>query len=755
MQPAVADDDDAPAATDEGVASDVASDDAPSITPAPQEESTVAETTLDAPLGADTSDDSAAVLDVAAPTGLRVRVQPSSDAPASLGSIDPAWGATSQPLMRVDFTLAGAGVDAIKLANHFVDAVSYQEARRGNPRPEDHFAIQKGAAQTNVAVFPLAALAVEIQTSADGPVVEIPLFSSAGKPVWREKGPGEFVAEIEDGAGELVARINRRYRLPDDTYQLRVTQTFENLSGAEMFIRWSQYGPADIIEEKQTGYRLPSDRVRVGYLPTLGTEVEPGPRSRLSGATWMERGTAFKEIPYVQNQQGNLTGSITLWDTTGGVVAGPPSGSYPEADRISWVAQSNRYFAFVIHPLLDPQKASNASRSDLTFRLAQRVNVLEFGAPGLDNEGRQDNNRLLTELLSERIEVGEGTSADLSFGVYAGPVSKQILAGAQRNPVLDALDLDALRVYQIGMCGICTFQWLAQGLLWLLGFFHMIVSDWAIAIIILVICVRAILHPITKKSQVSMMRFGKQMQRVAPKQKKIQERYKNDPQKMREEMMRLMREERVNPAGALGCLPMLLQSPIWIALYAMVYFAFPLRHEPAFYGLFQSLTGGSWTFLNDLASPDHFYEWGGNFQIPLIGGLMGPITGLNILPLLMGVVFFIQQKYLTPPTSATLSPEQQQTQKIMKVMLVVMMPVFLYNAPAGLTLYIMTSSTLGILESRYIRSHVDKMDLESPPKPRMSPNAGAGRKKVANQAQPFGKKGRVEPPRRFKSRDKK
>ena len=250
-----------------------------------------------------------------------------------------------------------------------------------------------------------------------------------------------------------------------------------------------------------------------------------------------------------------------------------------------------------------------------------------------------------------------------------------------------------------------------------------------------------------------MTRFGKQMQALAPKQQKLKEKYKDDPKRLQQEVAKLMKEEGVNFTGMLGCLPMFLQTPIWIALYAMLYFAYELRHEPAFFGVVQKLTNNGWAFLGDLSAPDHFIEFGRAFNVPLISGLMGPITGLNILPLVLGVVFYIQQKYLTPPTSATLTPEQQAQQKIIKIMMVVMFPVFVFNAPSGLTLYFVTNSTLGILESRWIRAHINQMDLE----PKKPAGPAPGRKRVANTAKqgmanPFAK--RKDPnPRRFKDRD--
>ncbi|MEM1424177.1 MAG: YidC/Oxa1 family membrane protein insertase, partial [Planctomycetota bacterium] len=245
---------------------------------------------------------------------------------------------------------------------------------------------------------------------------------------------------------------------------------------------------------------------------------------------------------------------------------------------------------------------------------------------------------------------------------------------------------------------------------------------------------------------VSMMRFGKQMQSLAPKQQKIKERYKDDRQRMNQELAKLMREEQINPFGMLGCLPMFLQMPIWVALYATIYFAFDLRHEPAFFGLFQNF--GGWTFLNDLSSPDHFIDFGAPvFTVPL----MGAISGFNILPILMGAIFFVQQKYMSPPSTGNLSPEQEQTQKLMKIMIVVMFPIFMYNAPSGLTLYILTSSTLGVIESRYIRKHVDAMDLEAPAKKKPAKGGGGGvRKAVENTAYGRGPEQR----NRYKNRKK-
>src|SRR5207247_577848 len=156
---------------------------------------------------------------------------------------------------------------------------------------------------------------------------------------------------------------------------------------------------------------------------------------------------------------------------------------------------------------------------------------------------------------------------------YAGPLHRPWM---DKDANVAATGLSGLVYYNFGgPCFWCTFSVLTSSLLWLLRLLATrVVFDWALAIIVLVVVVRTILHPLTKWSQIRMARFGKQMQAMGPKQKKVQEKYKDDPAKMREEMGKLWREEGISPAGFLGCLPGLAQSPVWFALSAMLHFAF-------------------------------------------------------------------------------------------------------------------------------------------------------------------------------------
>jgi YidC/Oxa1 family membrane protein insertase len=372
-----------------------------------------------------------------------------------------------------------------------------------------------------------------------------------------------------------------------------------------------------------------------------------------------------------------------------------------------------------VFPPLDAQGQGNKFFSDV---------VDEIRFVSTDTDAKNMDPAIITYLYSPMLTVPANNAANplaLDYGIYAGPLDRHILTDDVRY---SALSLKGLILYQISaMCAFCTFQWLAILLLNFLSLVDVIALDWGVAIILLVVVVRALLHPLTKKSQINMQRFGKQMQVLKPEIEKLQKKYGDDPKRMQQEQMRLWKENGVNPLQMLGCLPMFLQMPIWIALYAMLYLAFDLRQEPAFYGIFQQFTGGSWRFLADLSAADHFL---GEFDTPR-QFLLWNVTGINVLPLLMGVIFFIQQKYMSPPPSPTMTKEQINQQRIMKVMMVVMFPLMLYSAPSGLTLYILTSSTIGIIESKYVRAHINEMDL-NPPKPKSKTPAkgpGGGKKK--------------------------
>jgi YidC/Oxa1 family membrane protein insertase len=629
-----------------------------------------------------------------ATTGLRART--AADAPAAfdpLGSLDEVSGFFTQ----LRFTPFGAGIESLRLTNEF-ETVQHAE----------HVELQTARNVNGVLAVPFSLLAVEI----NGQRVDLANVGADGNPagVWTQTAPGAFRATIENDAGEPVARVDRSFSLEPGRYDVRLRQTLTNLSATPLAVRWIQTGPIDLDKpiEKYGGDKR---RIRFGYL--LPAEAQAGDLTVTADHDLESRMTALgkksKEVINGVEVRGYAT-RAAVWPT-------------PESDRkgrrLVWAGLTDRYFAVVVHPLFDPVAATTPE--DKLFSVVQHVDrlALDRFAP------RPEDVVMVLELRSPEQAVAPGAAADASMGVYAGPMSRPIVA---QDPLAVAVGLDHMVVYNFGgMCAPCTFDWLTHLLLWVLRTFHAITADWALAIILLVVVVRTVLHPITKWSQIRMQRFGAQMQAMGPKQAKLREKFKDDPKKLQAETAKLWKEEGVNPAGMLGCLPMFLQTPVWIALYATLYFAAELRHEPAFYGVFQAITGGKWQFLADLSAPDGAVPLGKlAFTPPLIGGLVGEIRSVNLLPLLLGFVFYVHQKYLTPPTAATLTPEQQQQQKLIKIMSVVLFPVFMYAAPSGLAVYFITNSTLAIFENKWIRAHMDKHDLLNVEKIRAEKKAKGG-----------------------------
>lgn len=225
---------------------------------------------------------------------------------------------------------------------------------------------------------------------------------------------------------------------------------------------------------------------------------------------------------------------------------------------------------------------------------------------------------------------------DLKQVGYVGP--KEIKALAAVNEQLT----------QVVNYGI--FSWIAVPILKLLKLLYSALGNYGVAIILVTLVIRLILMPINVSSYKSM----KAMQQVQPKLKAIKEKYKNDPKRVQVETMNVMKENKVNPLG--GCLPMLLQLPIFIALYNVLGQSIELYQAPFI------------LWIKDLSIKDPFY----------------------VLPVLMGITMYVQQK-ITP---TTMDPAQAKVMQFMPVIFCL----FMIGLPSGLTLYIFVSTLFGIIQ---------------------------------------------------------
>ena len=582
--------------------------------------------------------------------GYRAKGVPADAAAAPvLGSDDPDSGFK----LRVETTSFGAGLRR-------VDLTEYARSIGAAPR---YTVLDAGASP---AFYPLAARAVYLNDQ------RIPLAGQR----WAltDSGPAHaaFSLDIVDGAGTPVATLKRSYRLSIDSYSVGLEQSVQNRTDAPLKVRYAQFDTGDLVlpQDEYLGDR----RMRAaGYF-----RPEAPPKTQIYVDGTFRYRTELAAEP-----------AETWWR--------PGFADAPEGAVLAWLATEDRYFASVIHRPLPPKADDHLVTADVpSLEAVFPAATFQSTAPN----GPVDRAVLVGTLSTADRVVPAGGVLPLDLSVFIGPRQRELLS---QQPYA-ALDLHKLIRYEI-TCTFCTFQWLAKGLLAYLTLLESVVGDWGVAIILLVLTVRLLLHPITKRAQGSMMRMGKQMQSIQPEMQKIKEKYKDQPQKANAEVMKLYREKGVNPAGFLGCLPMFLQTPIWIALYAMLFYAIELRHEPAFYGVFQAVSGGAWEFLADLSVPDHFLMLPGEglpMWLPIIGSFR--IDAINILPVLWAVVLLINMKYTTPPPA---TPEQASQQRIFKIMTGVF-PIFLYPAPSGLMLYMTASTLAGIVDSAIVRRQIKR-----------------------------------------------
>ena len=628
-------------------------------------------------------------------TPLMVRTLDTQPDLPALGSLDADSGYEIEAVLSP----YGLGIDSLRLTGYFETLENKEHVLVQKTR-----AIDTGGVVSSAVPFALTAVIVNGQ--------RLDLTSGPkGEPVWKhapDRGLGAYDAIIETDDGSPVLLIERTISVAQNSHVVEIHQRAVNLSKSPVSIEWIHSGPITLGPDSG-GYGGDKRRLRFGYW--LNPKSQAGDTAVLSN----KYTTPFRSLAGLTKDNGAYVIPLKrdLWPNPRSVKAG---------DRLVWYGLTQRYFGVAFHPLIDP------AGPDRLFRVQRmsRIAGLEPGTPLSAGRGELIKKTVVLTLVeSEQEHILPGGAASFDVGLFAGPLSRPVI---NAEPLPKALGLQGLVLYNFGgMCAFFTFQPLAHLLLAILHFLHTVTGDWAIGIIILVIIVRSCLHPVTRWSQIKMQRFGAQMQGIAPKQKKIKEKYADDPKRMQAEMTKLWREEGINPAGMLGCLPMMLQSPVWIALYATLFFAVELRHQPAFYGIFQSAFGG-WQFLADLSRSDNAIPLGRNFDL----GIMH-IDAINILPILMGFVFYFHQKYLTPPTATSMTSDQESTQKMIKLMTIFMFPIFMYAAPSGLALYFVTNSSLAIVENKWIRAHMNKHGLLDPDKIRESIQA----KREARQTNGF------------------
>ena len=300
---------------------------------------------------------------------------------------------------------------------------------------------------------------------------------------------------------------------------------------------------------------------------------------------------------------------------------------------VDWTALKNKYFSLILKPFATTKN--------------------QFYAEGKNGE-------LTMGVTTEAVTIDPGATIEHKYLLYAGPsVIKELLAAGYGFE--DSVDYG-------------FFGGISKALIAIMRVLYNVVHSWGVVIILLSILLNVILFPLTVKSFRSMQK----MQELHPQMEKLKIQFKDNPQKLNKEIMELYKKYNINPMS--GCLPVLLQMPIFISLYNALMKSIELR-------------GTNFLWIKDLSMPDAV-------PIPISLPLFG--SSINILPLFMVAAMVIQQKISTKTMGAAVTPEQKQQQKMMMVMMPVVFGFIFYNMPSGLVLYWVVNTVLTIVEQAAI-----------------------------------------------------
>lgn len=379
-----------------------------------------------------------------------------------------------------------------------------------------------------------------------------------------------------------------------------------------------------------------------------------------------DRGEAEGVIWY----DGNKTEEKSrMWFDGGGFLfwSSPPKPEFRAGQsNVLWAAVHNQYFVLAAMP-------TNAA-----WQIVSRP--LDLPRPPSGWASFTNNpipKGLQTALVYPAATLAAGQVLERRIILYAGPKEYRTLAriAAQFQNNVDL-------VMNFGWVGFFS-KALLRGMNWL---HHTFTMSYGWCIIAITVIIKLIFWPITQAQS----RMSRRMAALQPQMKELQAKYKDDPLKMQKKMSEFWKENKVNPMA--GCLPMLIQLPIFFGFFTMIRSAIELR-------------GASWLWVADLAKPDTLFAIPGLgfFPFTLFGATADGLP-FNPLPLLMGVTMFWQAK-LTPP-SPGMDPVQQKMMKYLPLIFIV----FLYNYSAGLALYWTVNNLLSVLQTKLI-----KLDLPGGP----------------------------------------
>jgi len=470
---------------------------------------------------------------------------------------------------------------------------------------------------------------------------------------WRslesDRQSASFEAIIKNKqTGSPVVKLTKSYKVYVDSYQVDCSLTVENLSSEEQKVRFDLGGPLGI------GRESPNYEMRKAIAGFRNTE-----------------GKVTRE----KLEVGKLRKAATVEDRS---LRQPGS-------RFLWTAAVNKYFAAILRPV-------PAEGEDYSEWVSNSTG--SFYNPDGDVKANSGDETVGVDLkIATNTLAAAGqleSTKTYAFQLYLVPKDKRLFDSMELYRDLGFIQTIDFRAC---CCPVGLISPIAFGILGLMEWLYNFIPNYGVIIIILVFIIRIVIHPLTKKSQVSMHK----MSSLAPRAEEIKKKYANNKTEMNKQLMALYREQGASPI--MGMLPMVVQMPIWISLYSAIYASIALRGA-AFLPF----------WITDLSAPDALFRFS-TITVPLLGW---KINSFNLLPLLMGLAFYLQQKLMPKQAAAAANPQVAQQQKMMMIMMPIMFPVLLYKAPAGLNLYIMASTFAGVIEQYIIKKHIrEREQLDS------------------------------------------
>jgi len=329
-------------------------------------------------------------------------------------------------------------------------------------------------------------------------------------------------------------------------------------------------------------------------------------------------------------------------------------------DRVMWAALLGKYFTVIAIP--------DATQYDIL----------------LSEQPMEDVDPAHRMFISRPL-IRSSKNEDV-FQFYIGPKLARELT-RYNDPDENGFRASDLHLEEVMDTG-SVLGWLEWILKKMLVLFHSMIPNWGVAILILTIVIKVVLYPITHKSYESTSK----MQSLSPKIQELKEKYKDNPTKMNQEMASIYKTEGVNPLG--GCLPLLLQMPIFIALYGLLNKHFDLRGAVFIPG-----------WITDLSGPETIFSL--PFSIPFLG------TDIHLLPILFALTMVISTKTMQQPGAAG----QQGSMKMMMYFMPLFLFFVLYSAPSGLLIYWIMTNFLTMIQQKAISKHREKVEAEAGPEP--------------------------------------